>query len=242
MSSEKMHAPSCPPRISQETLAEFDRRFARIDDGKEVRLDNPAGALRECMGELTTLLQKTDLSSLTLRPSWWNRFSGAYLLSQVELDAQVKLVDRLFENCRGLSRAAADRAAELRDKKNVLAGALSALPELDAWAGSVIAGSDGTEDSWLRTRFENKRAQLKVTIVSAGLIISQIDMAIKSVEFLLDVHFELENRLYPVWKQYVESTAANSTVAGKSVGKPEEIELLARQFDNSIRSSAVGVN
>ena len=240
------NGPPSPPeaQIGRDTLEEFDRRFATIDSGTEVKLDNPAGALRETSAELARLLQEIDLSAITVSPGWWNRFSGAYLQSQVELEAQVKHVEKLFKSCRTMSLAVKNRSEEFRHKKEVLHKALLALPDLEAWAASKLAKSKptaGTEEDWLHTRLENKRAQLKVTLVSGQLMVAQLDMAIRNIEFLLDVHFELENRLYPVWKQYVEQTAANLSGSGNASRKPEEISVIARAIGTNIITSVVGV-
>lgn len=200
-------------KMDQSIIEAFERRFVSIDTGTEVNLDNPIGTLQALLEQITQRTAAVDLTSITETPSWWRRFTGAHLQSQIELEMETEVVSRLFHEAQAAASEVRARRRQYEDRRENLISAVPRLSSLDEWTTEQLLASKiytTSESAWYRHRLETKQANLKTIIISAKMHLSQIDLVRRHIDFILDVHFELEQKLYPIWKQHVENLASNT--------------------------------
>ncbi|MEM5518212.1 hypothetical protein WNY37_14730 [Henriciella sp. AS95] len=221
-------------------IDEFDRRLDAIDTQFDVRLDNPSRALREVLDQVTGEIRSADISLLERDAGWWARFSGSRLKDEVKLQADINRIDAQIANARQIAAELKRRRLDFLSQAETLDKAIFALQELTDWAQSVHGSArrpkSGADEAWSLTRLETKLANLKTALVSHRIHAEQLKVTLRTVEFQLDVHTELDKKFYPVWKQYLSQLAQSEATPGTFPVTGAEI----KQMNGKVRALLKG--
>ncbi|WNL48354.1 hypothetical protein RKE25_22745 (plasmid) [Dyella sp. BiH032] len=166
----------------------------------------PTSALSDALERLMDGVKAADPRPLQDKPSFWARFTGAYLQRRVEYA-------RSREALPNLATEASDACERVRHLKNVLEGTI-AETEQERLRQTVLMeeGRRATASipSHERDRHLRRLANLDTYILSLGLTVEQMRLAIANSDHLIARFEEARGTLLPLFDHHTFAVVAGA--------------------------------
>ncbi len=202
--------------------------------GSGLLAGTPARSLAQAMTDMVEMLKRIDIDRVARRQGWWSRFTGADLEARVELEVAAHSLSEAMRQTAAAAGAA--RRAQAAMRADLPRASTRHRSRIRHWPTiPPISCAAATPPIPWWARLHRRLGNLEALHASNRLTRAQMALAIDHLSGLLDRFTDIEQLLFPVWRQHALAVAQGSAGAAPESGTLSQFQSIHARFEGAPR-------